>query len=1085
MRFPLIIFFIALATFCFKYQIKANVSAELKIAFENVEKNEYDSAIPIFENCLRDSNLLEENIKNKAIIYLYISYDNVDQTEKINYYILENSIKNINEKNDIILEAVLILAKNYENLKNELKSISLLEKQIENKKYYSDTLYSVLLNNLAANYATQNNYSKGIELGEESLKIREKIYGKTHSKYFIALSNLAIDYFNNGNYQKSIELNEEALEIREKTNDIKNSQYVKILSNLGVNYQLLGNYHRSIEFFNKVLESCEQNDLTYDKAMGNLAASYFYLGEYKKSRKLTEQVLFLRKEKYGIESSYYAAALNDFAVDAAKLGEYSKSIELFEEVLYLKERLHGKEHESYATSLNNLAMECYCPLGNYIKCIELLEKTLEIRENRLGKEHQSYANSLANLASIYLYSENYTQSIKLYEEALQLIENKNGKENHRQYVIFLSNIASCYSKLGDNQKSLELNEKALKIRETLLGRENIDYAISLNNLAIDYYNLDNAAKSIELSEESLKIFENVYNKENLDFLIPIFHLAKAYLKNQQYSQSYKYLNDWLNLARKNLLRNFSEMTLSARTHLWKNYFSQIIEIRNLIFSAIQYEPRLAEINYNLELFAKTLLLNTSTELSSLVLESKDSNLIELYQKYRDTKIFITYLQGNYSKSKEYHINIDSLEKITENLEKELIKKSKNIGDFTNNLTLDWKDIQNSLKQDEVVVEFIELYKNLNKDSVMYAALILKKNWNLPKYITLFDIDAVELSLKSLPVKTLYNFYKSKELYTQIWQPICQYLHKNDKIYFSPSGILHQMPIEYLYIDDSTDILISEYYQMYRLSSTREIIKNKLTNENKKYEKAVLYGDLDYCDISGTQTNSIDISDRIIEKISSFPSIWTKLNATKFEIDSISKILEKNKINTDKYTKKNGNIKSLKNVITDKNDIIHISTHGFFLNNIFEKSEENKNNIDLDMRCSGLIFSGENCENQSNLVQEDKLESNGILLSADIMNLNFRNIDLLVLSACQTGQGVLKGSEGIFGLQRAFKNAGIKTMLVTLWNVEEKATSEIMIHFYQNLMKGDTKQDAFNKAQKTLKENFPNPEDWAAFIIIDA
>ena len=111
---------------------------------------------------------------------------------------------------------------------------------------------------------------------------------------------------------------------------------------------------------------------------------------------------------------------------------------------------------------------------------------------------------------------------------------------------------------------------------------------------------------------------------------------------------------------------------------------------------------------------------------------------------------------------------------------------------------------------------------------------------------------------------------------------------------------------------------------------------------------------------------------------------------------------------------------------------------------------------------------------------------GILTASEIANLDLRGTDLVVLSACQTGMGDI-GGDGVFGLQRGFKKAGVNSILMSLWDVDDEATQILMTSFYQNYLKGMSKQEALLQAQKSVRETpgFEDPEYWAAFILLDA
>ncbi|MEE3447688.1 MAG: CHAT domain-containing protein [Bacteroidales bacterium] len=171
-------------------------------------------------------------------------------------------------------------------------------------------------------------------------------------------------------------------------------------------------------------------------------------------------------------------------------------------------------------------------------------------------------------------------------------------------------------------------------------------------------------------------------------------------------------------------------------------------------------------------------------------------------------------------------------------------------------------------------------------------------------------------------------------------------------------------------------------------------------------------------------------------------------------------------------------------------ILHIGTHGFYyaaenLENAGFSffSDKQQSEEDKAMSCSGLLFAGANfaldTENRSALPEGD----DGILTAKEISRLDFQGLDLVVLSACQTGLGEVTG-EGVFGLQRGFKKAGAQTIIMSLWEVDDYATRLLMTEFFKGLTAGKTKREAFLSAQKFVKAKNSDPKYWAAFVMVD-
>ena len=346
-------------------------------------------------------------------------------------------------------------------------------------------------------------------------------------------------------------------------------------------------------------------------------------------------------------------------------------------------------------------------------------------------------------------------------------------------------------------------------------------------------------------------------------------------------------------------------------------------------------------------------------------------------------------------------------------------------------------------------------------------------------------------IDSIPENSLYNWIWGGIEYNKLMKP-------GDTIYFSASGILHQIPIESLSIGDGK--IMSDVYNMHRLSSTRELVKEK---KEVKDTKAALYGGLNY-DMTDSellaenQTYSKNASEEYFvsrglleDSIRGYK--WDNLSNTLQEVDYISDLMKKNQITTQTYKGNKGNEESFKALSGHEYNIIHLATHGFFYPD--EEAKEKDyfkpmllndhyrmyNEVDMSMWRSGLVMSGGNRAWKGDSIP-DTVED-GILKAQEIGDLDLRGADLVVLSACNTGQGEVTG-EGVFGLQRAFKMAGAQTIVMSLTPVDDQTTMAMMNKFYTNLFSGQSKHDAFYNAQRYIRSIKPDPKYWMGWIMLD-
>lgn len=397
----------------------------------------------------------------------------------------------------------------------------------------------------------------------------------------------------------------------------------------------------------------------------------------------------------------------------------------------------------------------------------------------------------------------------------------------------------------------------------------------------------------------------------------------------------------------------------------------------------------------------------------------------------------------------------------------------------------WTDVKKALPANGIAIEFVNYI--VAEDSIEYAALVLRKDWDTPKMIPLFEAKQLE-ELKPRS-QAIYTNNKATEL---IWGPLAEYISNGDNIYFSPSGALHHIAIESLPAADGQ--LMSERYNMYRLSTTKQLCYDRPAVE---YDKAVLYGGLAYDlsdDVMIAESRAYS-QDRDLYAMQGFEADstcragWKSLPGTKKEVENISKTLKQKNINVAVFEGQAGNEESFRALSGQKNQIIHVATHGFFLplqeahkKAYFRSLNENIPIIDNSMRRSGLMLAGGNRAWRGEALPNGI--EDGVLTAQEIESLDLRGADLVVLSACETGLGEVTG-EGVFGLQRAFKKAGTQTLVMSLWKVNDAATELMMSEFYTNLIAGKSKREAFLTAQKAVRAKHPTePYYWASFIMLD-
>ena len=993
------------------------------------------------------------------------------------------------------------LASDYSYLGNYSKAVELGTQALNIfKQLFGEThpYYASSLSDLASYYSFLGDYSNAVELGTQALNIRKQVLGETHPYYATSLSDLARYYSYLGNYSKAVELDTRALNVRKQVLGESHPDYATSLSNLASYYSYLGDYSKAVELGTQSLNILKQalgaTHPDYAASLSNLASYYLYLGDYSKAVELGTQALDIRKQVLGESHPDYANSLNGLACYYSNLGNYSKAVELGTQATNILKQVFGESHPGYAISLSGLA-SYYSNLGNYSKAVELGTQAMNIRKQVLGESHPDYAASLSDLAVYYSNLGNYSKAVELGTRALNVRKQVLG-ESHPYYAASLSNLASYYFGLGDYTKAVELGTQAMNILKQVLGESHPYYASSLRALASYYSFLGDYSKAVELGTQALNIFKQVLGESHPDYSNSLSNLARFNYLAGNYGEAYKLLNSSSQHRKEIMLNQFKGATSKERLNLWKKYGEEFAYLPMFCLKARAYES-VGEVYDNSALFAKGLLLNAETSLRDLILESGDTAAEKQFESMQKIR---TVLNKQYEKPiAERKLNCDSLENVADQMERELVQSSKAYGDFTRNLTISWKEVQKGLSDGDMAVEFISFPKFgvdtiLEREGVQYVALTLKKGYDKPKMITLFE----ESELDAIPEN---RWYADTALCHLVWGQLGDELRGVKNVYFSPDGVLYNIGIEHLPCSATENM--GERYNMFRLSSTRELA---IGREQPSAKSSALYGGLQYY-VPPTELLAYNQKKGYSWRSAS-RDVFEPLPETKTEVDNISALLKGHNYDAPAiYAGDEGTEESFKALSGKRTRIIHLATHGCYITPD-EADRQRKSEMqqrlailrvgndkglgteeDEALTRSYLAMSGGKMCWTSDTIPEGL--DDGLLTAQEISRLDLRGCDLVVLSACETGLGDIT-SEGVMGLQRGFKKAGVQSIVMSLWKVADRPTQEFMTEFYRHLTAGEGKRASFLAAQRFLKEKYPTnlpnddgrPPYWASFIILD-
>lgn len=832
--------------------------------------------------------------------------------------------------------------------------------------------------------------------------------------------------------------------------------------NRGVSYRVMGDPLKALEQYKtseKIFKALNaQTNIFQPVLYSNFQQAYKEIGDHIQVTLYADKALSLAKKIYGHDSYFYANVLVSNADDRdldALMSNNTEAMVILEKLGLTKTPMYytaicniglvyssrGKPKEAsqmrlkavkamrmdstvdpfrLASILTQLAID-YSNMGEKEKAMKTMEESVSILKENNGDNSDVYFANLINLA---ILAGNSDVGGELLDQAIDALMKADGV-HVRQLIDLMYHMGVQQLEIGEYASAEETLKDALDMAEQQ-HLESIQLGI-LFNLAQLYVSIEKYDLYAEYNLKAKALCDKRGIRDN------IYFLACCGLLNHYYAEGNKAKTDELSHNIINTLRevareNLSYMTEAEREGYWKQFLTAI----SIAISSSKNHP---DVVYDFALMSKSLLLSSTVELEKLAAESDNP---EMASNLKELKKVRTEMASAPS---------PELKARAEVLENSLALASKDYGKLLSSLSYRWQDVQERLGDGDIAVEILSF-----KDghSPAYAVVGIKKGWKSPKLF----------SMKSDPEDVIgrainggfVNAYDNVDWYDNFWKEAAKEINPGANIFFSPDGVLHKAPLEYVPAGNSGKRMC-DIFRMHRISSTRELVTGS-PNEPIT-SSAAIFGGLDY-DLS---TEDMEMRGEAVVRSSETHGEWTYLSGALAEVISIAKTLEAAGTKVNLVTGADGVESSFKSLSGSAPAIIHIATHGFYRN-------------DFDpMENSGLVFAGANSGVTS-----------GILTAKEISLMDLRNSALVVLSACSSGLGEAS-SEGVAGLQRAFKKAGAGSIVMTLWEINDTITSDMMHVFYANLVKGISTEGAFASALASIRQKHPDFSKWAAFVLL--
>jgi CHAT domain-containing protein len=774
---------------------------------------------------------------------------------------------------------------------------------------------------------------------------------------------------------------------------------------------------------------------------------YIHIGEYSKAEKIGREFLSFKPNLSDVSDEekefskisidvFHAAAARDLFRLYEKMGDREKQLEMYKE---LKELYNN-------TPLNKIHTL-------------LAEKGIKLPT--MDDEHSDLYTISHNLkydiicGSYFEDPDAAIDSLKNYLNEVWLVPQFKSSLKLK----FVNRLISWYLERNDIFQAQAMLINGLTVVPTIQSEKDLD---PLGDFAEYCYILHDYKNAKRFMNVYMRFMDEYYSKDDLEYLLAEVRFVKY--QNENTLGNIDALKHCCRGLREQISNNFAGMTASQQ-----DYFAQKLkEPFSYALELLEKQPNnedLAELCFENEVFNRGLLMRTDALLRQALLSSGDSTLTKDYEQFIGYKRELIARDevvgpGNFARRMYLKQKVSELEK----------RLSVDCSEFAKNNYSDIrvKDIKSSLSKNESLITYVEIP---HKHGASLGAFILNKKNGL-QYISMCSPEEL-ISLEEIAKNDILKLCVDNMAYHLLFEKIDKKITDEGTILYSPAGIVHRIPLQALYIDN--DLTIGDKYKLSALANPIDLYNQDNTQDFEIDKmKIALWGGIDYgtSDIKDENT----IKTRSVTRGESLVYLPGSLN----EVDNIYRMLDGKVLSAAHFTGNSATESSFKQKASGA-DIIHISTHGFF-------QEDQAHELNNAMHNSGLFFANANAAWKDNYKPEFfyKGYEDGILRADEIETQDLASCKLVVLSACETGLGEIKGDEGVFGLQRAFKLAGARCILMSLWSVPDAATEELMNRFYENLLIDPNIDNAFNNAQQSMKESTKplyGVRDWGGFVLL--
>jgi CHAT domain-containing protein/Flp pilus assembly protein TadD len=1004
------------------------------------------------------------------------------------------------------------------------------------KEFGPDHLQTAIwLNQLGLLHSHLGDYDQAEQAYLRSLDIKEKAKRPSNLAIAVSLLNLGDLYVTKGDYARAEPLLQRARELREKASGVNHPDVAPCLASLGRLKMFTGDYGAAEALNQRALAMSEHahgpDHWRVAVCLDNLSEIHKYLGDLPEAEALARRALAIREKAARPDTPLLARNLSNLALIYVMMGKYAQAESFYKRALDVYDKSVGMQHPAAAQAMSNLA-GLYTTLGNYQRSEQLQRQALDILEKTYGTYHPRVAWAVEKMGGLYAASGDYRQSLQRYRQALDITEKTVGPE-HPEAANCLDGMGWAYYALGNFAEAADCYRRALAIREKAFGANRVQVAHSLFYLAKLSHATGDYGKAEALYTRALSIYEKALGPNHPKAAVCFDSLATLRGALNDYPGAFAFclkaqavnqvvLDQVMDIPSEELkIKYLTTKEQSLHTFL------------SLVSQHMRGQAPAVKSAFETWVKRKGLVLESQKRLYESLIYHEDPEALRIFQELERVRARLSTLAFSQLEKE----NLDAYRKRMEDLEREKEKWVEQLTRLSRAFALqkkfvsaDAEAIAKALPGQAALIEFARI------NTFNFGAKGRRGRWLPARYLAfvlhagkggevrLVDLgDAAEIDAAVARLKTEVAAERraphagakdaSQRLYDLVFRPITPELGSAREIFISPDGNLNLIPFEVLR-GPGERFLIEDYNFNY-LAAGRDVLSFKEIKSG--VGPALLMGDPDF-DLGEDKKESAlkklalkgpSREGQARRSVEMRGLRFSRLPGTREEVLAILGLFGKNE--TESYLGEDALEEVLRARGTPR--ILHMATHGFFLEDAKrpEVSETEDfigdrglvgadapvpapvavagtaTGVKNPLLRSGIALAG---ANRSMAESGDAPGSEGIVTAEKILGLKLWGTEMVVLSACETGLGDVRTGEGVYGLRRAFTQAGAKSVVMSMWSVPDAETKELMIEFYRGaqsrkMNRCQALRQAALKQMAVVKQRYgyPHPFYWGAFVFM--